>query len=69
MKLYAASNGKAAVAMTMFGGKPVLYKYAPSAVGKPARRAELDDLVDRALAKMGWKIDKRCAGGVREVRA
>jgi hypothetical protein len=66
-KQAAASDGKAAVLVGEFGGAPVLVRYAPRSAGNPENRARFDSLVARALAKLGWKRDRRCRCGYRRV--
>ena len=63
----AASNGKQAVALRILGGKPALWKYAPKSAGEPHNSASLDLLIVRAAAKLGYKQDRRCGGGWRNV--
>ena len=66
-KQAAASNGTAAVLVGEFGGAPVLVRYAPSAIGHPKLRGEFDALLEEALAKLGWKRDRRCRCGYRRI--
>ena len=68
-KIKAASNGRAAVAVTELCGCLALAKYAPSGIGHPERRAEFNTLFARAAAKLGWKRDRRCREGWRKVAA
>lgn len=65
----AASNGYAAVLVGEFGGKPVLVRYAPKAIGEPKNRDEFDTLTTKALAKLGWKRDRRYGCGYRRIKA
>jgi hypothetical protein len=68
-KQAAASNGKAAVLIGELGGVPVLVRYAPRDVGGVHRRKEFEALACAALAKLGWKRDRRCKSGYRRVPA
>lgn len=64
-KQRAASNGTGAVLVGEFGGKPVLVRYAPKSLGDPKNRGEFEALCERAIAKLGWRRDRRCKGGYR----
>ena len=63
----AASNGIAAVLVGELGGKPVLVRYAPQSIGDFNRRDEFKALVNAALAKLGWKADRRAKCGYRKI--
>ena len=66
-KQAAASNGNAAVLIGEFSGGPVLVRYVPRALGNWDRRDEFDALVNRAIAKLGWKRDRRTRIGYRRI--
>lgn len=67
-KQAAASNGNAAV---LIGDSEtsglILIRYAPSAIGAWDRREEYNALCDRAAAKLGYRRDKRCRNGWRNL--
>ena len=66
-KQRAASNGKAAVLIGEFRGAPVLVRYVPKSLGLPERRREFVELCDAAMARLGWKRDRRCKIGARRI--
>lgn len=72
LNVAAASNGNAAVLVAelnpLLGYTPfVVVRYAPKSIGRWENRDEMNALVDRAVAKLGFKRDRRCKSGFRKI--
>ncbi len=62
-----SSNGKAAVMVIDFHGELLPGSYAPSSIGDHENREEYNKLFSLAAAKLGYKRDKRCLKGWRNI--
>ena len=62
-----ACNGNGAVMVAELQSLPCVWAYSPTSLGSTERRAEFKDLLCAAMAKIGWKEDRRCRIGWRRI--